>query len=97
MARVNEEMASRTDGTYADGTPRPTGYAMGVQVARRDAATYGPHNVRCMPTPGTEYAAGYADALADARDEAHELMHAASRRSGRRHPCKGDLGSVPCG
>lgn len=83
-SRVNETRARETDGVYADGTPRPTGYAMGVQVARRDAAMYGPNNITNWPAPGTDYARGYQDAMADARDAASP---AKPKRAGRRAKC----------
>lgn len=66
--RVDESRASELVGTYDNGEPRPTGYGLGVQTARRDALIYGAFSLTRFEPACNEYQSAYNDALDDIKD-----------------------------
>lgn len=66
--RVDESRASELVGTYDNGDPRPTSYALGVQTARRDALVYGVFSLSRFDPISNEYQSAYNDAIDDIKD-----------------------------
>lgn len=87
MKRICERRASEVDGTYNDGAPRPTAYALGVEVARRDALVYGVFTLNTFDPPANDYQSAYNDAVADIKDQlADDAQNRIRRRAWNNAP-----------